>query len=246
MLELLQKNLNNMKHLITTALLFVASMTAIAAEYQPSEGWSYIFPDFKEAIVYYNNNKAESARVNVHLGSNTLHFTDGEKMMIVKDAQYIDSVVCSDGEKLLRRGNLYVRTIIKSQYVVIGRTQECDFNQLTDNNGAYGTSTVTGSAQNYAAFEQFGNVAAYRYKDMMADRRNTRSLPTIDRTVMIVNDRAIVHATKREVSELLSKEQKKDFNKFLKENKVKWKDIAGLLLVAQYLDALIQNGELEF
>lgn len=232
-----------MKHLITTALFVTACIVGVARDYEPSEGWPYTYYDFKEAIVYYSNDEAKG-RINIHLANNELHFTDGDKIKAAENIHDIDSVVCADGEKLIRRGNLFVRILTTTDHVVIGSTQECDFNELTDNNGAYGTSTVTGSAQNFATFNQFGNVAAYRYKDMIADRRNTRSLPTIDRTVMVINDRVIIHATKHNVNELLTKSQRKEFNKYLKEKKVKWKSIEGLILVARYLDNLIDNQQL--
>ena len=79
---------------------------------------------------------------------------------------------------------------------------------------------------------------------MTENKFNTRTLPTIGRTVMVVNDRAICHANKRGVSELLTAEQKKAFNKYIKENKIKWKDINSLILIALFLDEYVKADEL--
>ena len=87
-------------------------------------------------------------------------------------------------------------------------------------------------------------MAALRYKELTQNKYNTSVLATNNRTVLVVNDRAICHANKRGVSELLTKEQKKEFNKFIKENKIKWKDINSLILVAQFLDNYIKNDAL--
>ena len=233
-----------MKKLLSTALFICATILCTANEYEPTEGWPYLYEDFKPAIVYYQDGKAESADINVHLASNILHFTDNDKIMVVDNATRIDSVVCEDNTKLVRRGNLYVELKAHSQYVLIGTTCECDFNALGDSNGAYGTPTTVAATQNVASFKDHGNMAALRYKEMIADRHNTRTLPTIKRTVMVVNDRAICQATKRGVNELLTKEQRKDFNSFLKTNKIKWKDINSLILVAQFLDNYIKNDAL--
>lgn len=221
-------------------------------EYEPSSGWPYTYEDFKEAIVYYQNGKAESARINVHLLNNELHFTDGEKIMIVHDAYNIDSVVCEDGNILLRRANLYITQAAQTPRIVIGYSCEGDLHALDDSNGAYGTRTSTGSTNDVSSFDndgsyglhgQHGNVAALRYKDMRANRYSTRTLPTIDRTVLIIDDSMICHATKGGVNKILDKQQKKAFKTFLKENKINWKNIDDLLLVAQFLETIIPVEE---
>lgn len=230
-----------MKRVFALLILVGSILGATARDYQPSEGWPYMFYDFKPAIVYYNNDVAESANINLHIGSNELHFTDGEKIMIVHDMQRIDSVVFEDKDILLRKGKLYVLKVGNTPRIILGRTQECDFTALSDSNGAYGTSTITASTNNVSSFADHGNVSAWRYYDMISARHDTRSLPTIDRLIFIIDDRAICQATKRGVNELLNKEQKKEFNKFLKENKIKWKNEEHLLLVAQYLESIIDN-----
>ncbi|MBR3951202.1 MAG: hypothetical protein IKJ79_04750 [Bacteroidaceae bacterium] len=233
-----------MKKLLSIALFLCTTIASYSQEYEPTEGWPYLFKEFKPAIVYYNDGKAESADINVHLMKNDLHFTDRKNIMIVHDANKIDSVVCEDRTVLLRRGNLYVSRLYATQYVVIGTTSQCDFNALSDNGGAYGSPTTTGSTQNVASFSDHGNMAALRYKDLIENKFNTSILPTNNRTVLVVNDRAICHANKRGVSELLTKEQKKEFNKFIKDNKIKWKDINSLILVAKFLDNYIKADEL--
>lgn len=232
-----------MKKSIVLAILACATASIASAqfsqEYEPSSGWPYLYEDFKEAIVYYHNSNPESANINVHLLNNTLHFTDGNKIMIVRDANRIDSVVCSDNTVLLRKGNLYVTQIAKTDRIIIGRTCEGDLHALDDNNGAYGTPTSTGATQNVASFKDHGNVSAWRYKDMIADRHNTRTLPTIKRTVFVIDNRAVCHATKSGVNGYLDKEQKKLFKAFLKENKIKWKETDHLVRVAQFLESII-------
>ncbi|MBR5844415.1 MAG: hypothetical protein IKY75_07545 [Bacteroidaceae bacterium] len=233
-----------MKKFVSIALLICATITVVAREYEPTEGWPYLFKDFKPAIVYYQDGKAESANINVHLIKNDLHFTDNEKIMLVHDGNKIDSVVCEDHTVLIHRANLYVTCLHKTDYVVIGTTSQCDFNALNDGDGAYGIPTTTASTQSIASFNDHGNMAALRYKEMTQNKYNTRTLPTINRTVMVVNDRALCHANKRGVSDLLTSEQKKAFNKYIKENKIKWKDINSLILVAMFLDEYVKADAL--
>ena len=233
-----------MKKFIFIALFIGATIAGFSKEYEPTEGWPYLYHDFKPAIVYYNDNKAESANINVHLISNELHFTDSVQIKVVRDKHKIDSVVCEDKTVLIRRGNKYVTCLYKTEYVVIGTTCECDLNALTDSNGAYGSPTTTAATQNLSSLRDYGTVAVLRFKELTEDKYNTNPIPTITHTVMVVNDRAICQATKRGVNELLTREQKKEFNKFIKENKIKWKDFNSLILVAQFLDQYIKDDAL--
>lgn len=233
-----------MKRFIALTTIMCAIM-ASAQKYEPTEGWPYIYSDFKQAIVYYNNGDPESARVNVHIANNELHFTDGENIMLVRAQQHIDSVVLDDGVIFLRKGNSYVQQLGKTNRIILGHTTECDFNALTDSNGAYGTSTTTAATQNVSSFKDHGNMAALRYKEMKDMRNDTRSLPTIERLIFIIDNRAICQANKRGVTELLNKEQKKAFNTFLKQNKIKWKNQDSLMLVAQYLEGILDEIALD-
>lgn len=245
-----------MKQFIISALLACTAVCIANAqfsnEYEPSSAWPYMYEDFKEAIVYYQTGNPESARINVHLLKNELHFTDGEKIMIVHDAYNIDSVVCEDGKVLLRRTNLYITQAGKTSRIVVGHSCEGDLHALDDSNGAYGTRTSTGATNDVSSFDnegayglhgQHGNMAVNRYKDMRANHLSSRTLPTIKRTLFIIDDSMICHATKGGVNKILDKEQKKAFNKFLKENKIRWKETDDLLLVAQFLETIIPVEE---
>ena len=217
-----------MKKMITALVLMCTTLIGFADKYTPTEGWPYLYSDFVPAIVYYKGGKCESANINVHLLSNKLHFTDGENIMIVRNALQIDSVVCESGITLLYKGNKYVEKLAQSKYIVVGRTCEIDINSLNDSGGAYGISTTSAATQNVASFSDHGNMAAQRYNDMIADRHNNRE---------------ICHANKSGINDILDKEQRKAFKAFLKANKIKWKESESLLLVAQYLDTIIYLEE---
>ncbi len=228
-----------MKKFIFVALFIATTAGLVAGEYQPTEGWPYLYDQFTPAIVYYDNGKAESADINVHLLNNSLHFVDGELIKVVHDPHHIDSVVCENNDVLLYKGNLYILRVAATPHIVIGTTSEVDLNSLTESNGAYGNPTTTAATQNIASFRDHGNIAAQRYQEMIADRHNTRTLSTTDRIVLVINDREICQANKRGVNSILDKDQKNAFKAFLKENKIKWKETADLLLVAQFLESIL-------
>ncbi len=231
-----------MKKLLLATVIASITTGAFAHDYTPTEGWPYLFQEFTEGIVYYDNDKAESAALNIHLLSNVLHFTDGENIMMVKDVQHIDSVVINE-DVYLRKGNLYVKRMYHTPRMVVGRTCECDVNAINDSSGAYGISTTSAATQNVASFRDHGNMAAMRYQDMINNRQGTSELQTIDRTILVIDDREICQATKNGINGILDKEQKKAFKAFLKENKIKWKELDSLVLVVNFLETIIPVEE---
>ena len=230
-----------MRNFVSSILLLTVAATAVARDYEPTEGWPYLYYDFVPAIVYYRDMPAASADINIHLVNNTLHFRDGENIMIVANANRIDSVVCEDNTVFLRKGNYYIERLAETPHVIIGRTCEADLNALTDSNGAYGMPTTTAATQNVASFSDHGNIAAQKYHDMKAERTNSRTLPTVKRTCFVVNNSEICHATKRGVNSILLRDEQKKFGEFLKENKIKWKELESLKLVAEFLEQTLNH-----
>lgn len=223
---------------LTIATLLCAVTAGFASEYEPTEGWPYLYEDFVPATVYYRNSDPARANINIHLFGNTLHFVDGEDIKAAGNSQYIDSVVCDNHIVLERKGKYYVERIYATPHVLVGRTCEADFSSMNKGSGAYGIGTSASATQNVAAFEDYGNIAARKYNATKADRYNSRTLPTITRYT-IVTDEDICHATKRGINGILTKEERKTFNKFLKENKIKWKETESLQKVADFLESII-------
>lgn len=223
---------------LAIATLLCAATAGFAADYEPTEGWPYLFDDFEPATVYYRNSAPAHANINIHLFNNTLHFIDGEDIKAASNALYIDSVVCDNNTVLEHKGKYYVERLYATPHVLVGRTCEADFSSMNKGSGAYGMGTSVSATQNVAAFDDYGNVAARKYNETKADRYNSSTLPTITRFT-IVTDEDICHATKRGVNGILSKEERKAFNAFLKENKIKWKEAESLQKVADFLEGII-------
>ncbi len=230
-----------MKAVISGLCMLCSTATALASDYEPTEGWPYLYYDFTPAIVYYHNMPAAAADINVHLVNNTLHFINGENIMVVNNAQRIDSVVCENKIVLLRKGNLYIEKLAETQHVTIGRSCEADLEAMSNGNGAYGLTTSTAATQNISSFSNHGNIAAQRYIDMKAERSNSRVLPTTVRLCFVI-DNNICHATKRGINSILTHDEQKKFGTFLKSNKIKWKDLESLKLVANFLEKEIDHS----
>ena len=161
---------------LAIATLLCAATAGFAADYEPTEGWPYLFDDFEPATVYYRNSAPAHANINIHLFNNTLHFIDGEDIKAASNALYIDSVVCDNNTVLEHKGKYYVERLYATPHVLVGRTCEADFSSMNKGSGAYGMGTSVSATQNVAAFDDYGNVAARKYNETKADRYNSSTL----------------------------------------------------------------------
>ena len=126
---------------LTIVTLLCVTTAGFAADYEPTEGWPYLYDDFEPATVYYRNSAPAHANINIHLFNNTLHFIDGEDIKAASNALYIDSVVCDNNIVLEHKGKYYVERLYATPHVLVGRTCEADFSSMNKGSGAYGMGT---------------------------------------------------------------------------------------------------------
>ncbi len=223
-------------YFISSIVALCVASISFAADYEPTDTWPYFYYDFEPAVVYYRSDAPASARINIHLMSNKLHFTDEDKVMEVRNANQVDSVVCENGTVFVNRGNLYIERIARTEHIIVGRSCEVDVAAMSGGSGAYGMSTTSSAAQSVASYSDHSNMAARRYNEMKINRASGSFLPTTKRTCFVINGATICHATKNGVNKILTKEEREKFKIFLKENKIKWKEVEGLMKVAEFLE----------
>lgn len=139
--------------------------------------------------------------------------------------------------------NSYVARIFLSRYwarhrkrfSVVGR--RADFDRLLQGTGAYGTSSSTSAVDNLSSL-QLGGIANLNYDMIRVERENGQTLPVSTRLCFIIGGE-IVNANKKSVSKLLPESNRKEFNVFLKANKIKWSKVDHLQKVLEYISPLL-------
>ena len=218
-------------------VLFASLGGSVSAQHEPTTMWPYLFEDFTDATLYFRSGEKGKARVNIHLLHNDLHYLNGSKIFTTDNQNDVARIVLPDSSAYMRCENLYVEVLDEIPQAVLGRKTTGDFDRLFQGTGAYGTSSST-SATDQLSSLQLGGITNLNYDLIRVERENGQTLPLSVRFCFII-DNQIVNANKRSISKLLTKADQKEFNAFLKKNKVKWNKVEGLRQVLEYISPLL-------
>ena len=205
--------LNVYKFILMKRLLFAGLLGVITSlglrAGEPTTMWPYLFDDFMEASIYSKSGNKGEAKVNIHLLRNDLHYLNGSQIYCPDNQNDIGRVVFADSTEFVRCENFFIE--------VLGETP-----QAVDNLSSL----------------QLGGIANLNYDMIRVERENGQTLPVSTRLCFIVGGE-IVNANKKSVSKLLPESSRKEFNVFLKANKIKWSKVDHLQKVLGYISPLL-------
>lgn len=227
-----------MKKFLFAGLLGVFASCGLCAQtWEPTTMWPYLFEDFTDASLTFRSGETGKARVNIHLLRNDLHYLNGSKIFTNDDQNNVARIVTADSTEFVRCENYFVEVLGETPQAIVGRRTNGDFDRLNQSTGAYGTSSSTSAVDNLSNL-QIGGITNLNYDLIRVERENSQTLPLSVRFCFVI-DGKIYNANKRTISKLLPKESQKEFNAFLKKNKVKWNQEEGLRLVLEYISPLL-------
>ena len=128
---------------------------------------------------------------------------------------------------------VFIEVFGETPQAIVGRRVTGDFDRLLQTPGAYGTSSSTSAVDKLSSL-QIGGISNLNYDLIRVERENGEALPVTERIYFVVGGE-LYSANKRAVTKLLPKSEKKAFDTFLKENKIKWKDPESLCKVLEYI-----------
>lgn len=217
--------------LITIAMLMV-SVFAAAQEYEPTTTWPYVYSEFIEGELQMTVGNPKKAKYNIHLGTGSLHFIDGE---LIKQASPMEVFSVKIGTDMyVNAGGRMMKVLAKSDKGVVALESTVDIATLNATGGAYGSSSNTLSTQALSSLEGIGGTRTnMNHMELRNSKRSGEILPLINK-MYLVTEGYVVFATKKDVSQLPFLE-KDALKAFFKANPIKWKDPQSLLLVVDYI-----------
>jgi len=193
--------------------------------------WPYVYPDFKEGVVYFKDHTSLSVPLNVHLLKSTLHYLEGEK---IKEA------ISGDIESIRIENDLYyvcddqlMRVVDGDSTGFVAELVEADFSALHDSGGAYGSSSNVQATSKLSSME-IGGVSIVNHMELK-EKKDAGTLLPLTRKYFVVVDEKVYPANRKAIMSELSKDRKDGFKQFVKQNKIKWKQPQSLMLLLDFL-----------
>ncbi len=213
-------------------LFLIAFLSALGACGQDcSTTWPYLYPEFRDVVLYKKDGTKFELKVNVHVLHGRLHYLDDG---LVKEAFPHEVLLVQIGEDRYMDVNGDIMKVVASEdrgFVaahILG-----DFDKLRESGGAYGTSTNNSATQKLTSIQVAGHINQ-NHMEMWEKRHNGDPLDLVSKYYLVTPGK-IWLATRRGVEQELGPEEKAAFKAWLKSHRIKWNDSASLLSLLDFL-----------
>ena len=214
------------------SIISLLSLSVGAQKYVPNTKWPYLYEDFQKGTIYMEGNKKSEAELNVHLLGNVLHYIKPDGKIYHSDDRNIirveigsDAYIYSDRQLMQIVANEGTNLLLK--------LKKAAFDTMEAGSGAYGASLNSSAARDLSSLD-LGGLNTPELGKMLQEKKDGRDIPIVENYYFVINDTRI-DATKREVEKFVGLERAGDLKKFLKENKIKWKNTESLKQLLKFL-----------
>lgn len=219
-----------MKKLVFAVLFLAATLCLRAQEYSTS--WPYLYPEFQEGTVYLTDGSKLVFNLNVHILHGRLHYLDKG---VIKEAVPDNLLLVKIGEdEYMNVQGSVMKVVAKNEKGMVTVLQLGDFERLQESGGAYGSSTTSSATRKLTSIDVAGRVNQNHME--LWESRHNGELVDLVRTYYIVTPAMTVEATQKAIRDNLDSAGKDAFKKWLKQNKIKWKNPESLLTLTDFLN----------
>ena len=222
-----------MKKFFAVLLIALATLTANAQSYEPNTKWPYIYENFTDGTIFFEGNKKKECMLNIHLWGNKLHYLNEDQRIFQSEDKGVIRVEIGSDAYIFSDHKL-VRIIAADKNNVLVELTSGDFDALFSGTGAYGSSLNSSASRDLSSLD-LGGMDSPELGRMLQERSDGREISLKRKFFFIINGKQI-EASKKDVEGLLSDEGKKEWNTFLKQNKIKWKNIDSLKQVLSFIN----------
>lgn len=217
-------------------LIFVLMLTSCLAQAQTQECntmWPYIYPEFIDGVIHFSDGQKAAKKVNVHLQQSSLHYLD-KGLIKHTDSDKITSVEVGEQSYIFVEGTL-MRVDAQSEFGYVGTVMLANFGALNESTGAYGTTSNVSATQELTSSESIGGSINGTNHMLLHDSKESGQTLSVESSRYIVMFNKKYKATKSGINRILSKEAKKEFKLFEKNEKIDWQEPQSILKVTDFL-----------
>ena len=220
-----------MKHFLITAAFIASCLTASAQDYEPTSTWPYIYGEFTPGKLIYHTGKEMNSLYNIHIPSGKLHFIEGDMIREMSDISPF-SVEIGEGAIYRNVNGKMMKVLAASANGFVVEDTEIDMARLNATEGAYGSSSNSSATTALSSIVMAARVNV-SHMELKNSKSDGQALPLTYRIYLVVAD-TVLNASKKDVLGLNGIDRKK-FDAFCKQNKIKWRNPDSLLIVIDYI-----------
>ena len=220
------------KILLFNLFSFLA-LSVSAQRYVPNTKWPYLYEDFQKGTIYSEGKQKSEVELNIHLLGNVLHYINTDGRIFQSNDKNIIRVEVGDDQAFIFSDHQLMEIVANEGTNLLLRLKKADFDAMAAGSGAYGASLNSSAARDLSSLD-LGGLNNPELGKMLQEKKDGRDIPIVENYYFIINDTRI-DATKKDVEKFVGAERAADLKKFLKENKIKWKNAESLSLLLKFL-----------
>lgn len=225
----------NMQKRLFAFLSVVFICVGMMAQYSPNTKWPYLYEDFADGTIFFAGNQKKSAKLNVHLAGNVLHYIADDGRVYENTSKNIVRVEIGS-DAYLFSDNKLMQILETEGTNIVALLVKADFNSLLAGEGAYGSNLNSSATRNLSSLD-LGGLETPEHGKMLQERNDGKTIPISKELYLIIGGKTI-KATKGNVSDFVGKNNQDAFKAFLKSNKISWKSPSSLKGLLVFLSSL--------
>ena len=179
-------------------------------------------------------------KLNIHLWGNKLHYlSESQKIQEATDQGVIRVEIGKDA--YIFCDHQLMKFLAVEQNNLLVELTKADFDALFSGTGAYGASLNSSASRDLSSLD-LGGLDSPEIGRLLQERNDGRTIP-LRRLFYFVIDGKLVEANKKSVESTLNENDLKQWNAFVKQNKIKWKDEESLKKVLSFIASTTQNDK---
>lgn len=223
-----------MKRAIFITFTFLLAVAVNGQSGDITSMWPYMYKDFTQGTVYFDDGAEKEFLVNIHLLNSSLHYLDGE---IIRQAKTSEVVMLRVGQDLyFMRDKKLMRVLKGDSKGFIAELTTVNLSRTNEGGGAYGSSDNVQATQRLTSLD--GGAAISVNHMELKGKKEEGQLLAAKSTYYIVTTDKVYPANRKAVQNMIPEGKKNEFKSFLKKNKIKWKNIESLSLLLNYLNEI--------
>lgn len=225
--------------LITVTLLSVFESVA-QNRFRPLESWPYIYEDFNPGSIFMSKgNVIQYNQLNINLIDGKVHYIEDGTVMQA-DINNVNLVRIRHDVYLNHGGYMY-KVQAETKHGAVLLKKEADIEEMSKADIGYGRSATASTSSLRVFALDGGNLINKSLEDINKNRYSGKELILRERYYLII-DGKLVRASKNEVLSW-SGTNKNLTKKYIKDNKVKWKNEYDLSLLVEFLYEITQSDK---
>lgn len=226
-----------------TSLIFLLSIFiytyAQKNRFIPLETWPYVYENFTPGTVLTHKGVTNSFDLlNINIADGKLHYV--ENGVIMQADMNLVSLIRIGQDVYVNYGGYAYKALAQTDHGAVLLKTEVDMEQLSKANIGYGKSSVASTSNVSAYALPGGNNINKSLEDINNNRYSGNELPIREKYYLYI-DGKLVRASKKDVL-VFAGDKQNNTKEYIKNNKIKWKDVFCLQNLVEYLYGISANN----